>query len=80
MHLFCISCIYFVFYGVSIVHCRYRKIAGDKCIDGNETFYLDVSVQCPVLGPGDMSITVQQLIIPFNKSISFTLHQYSVSQ
>ena len=36
--------------------------------------------QCPVLGPGDMSITVQQLIIPFNKSISFTLHQYSVSQ
>ena len=67
--------------GVVIIctHVRYRKIAGDKCVNGNETFYLPVSVECPVEGPADMSIIATTITAYVGQNITFTLLQRSVS-
>lgn len=61
------------------IHVRYRKVAGDKCINGNQTFYLPVSVECPVEGPADMSITATTITARVGENVTFTLSQHSVS-
>ena len=58
---------------------RYRKVAGDKCIHGNQSFYLPISVTCPVLPPADMTIMTSNYHVRANKEITFTLEQRNVS-
>lgn len=58
---------------------RYRRIAGDKCVDGNDTFYSDVTVECPVLPPADMLISTDRIIVGVNYLLNFNLEQNSVS-
>ncbi|XP_011403900.1 PREDICTED: VPS10 domain-containing receptor SorCS1-like [Amphimedon queenslandica] len=55
----------------------YRRIAGDKCKDGNETFYQSVMVRCPVLPPADMTITTDNYHVRANTEVTFTLEQRS---
>lgn len=38
---------------------RYRKISGDKCVQGEETFYLPQIQDCPVEAPGNIKLYVK---------------------
>ena len=37
---------------------RYRKISGDVCVPGDQTFYLPVVQDCPPKAPGDIDLVV----------------------
>ena len=53
-------------------------MAEDKCVIGEETFFLPVVAQCPVLAPWGMLISFVPPAFGPNEAVMFTLKQYQV--
>ena len=52
----------------------YRKVAGDHCVPGNETYFLPTRRHCPVRAPRGLFISHPLLITP-GQSVTFNLTQ-----
>ena len=58
---------------------RYRKIASDKCHDGDIEKYSRKLADCPLIGPKGLQITSEKSFIAKGTKASFRLTQASVS-
>ncbi len=60
---------------------RYRKIAGDKCVKGGETFYLPLVQTCPLQAPGDINlfVTDDSYTVLVGETVHFQFTQGQVS-
>lgn len=58
---------------------RYRLVAGDKCIPGNETYFLRQFRPCPIKGPRGLYIIPNSPFVEVGGNVQFTLTQLLVS-
>ena len=68
----------FMFLLLSSGLCRYRKVAGDKCVPGAERYFFELERQCPVLPPDRLYITYDPKFLHPNINVSFSLIQNEV--
>ena len=52
----------------------YRKVAGDHCVPGNETYFLQITRPCPIRPPQGLFISHPLVITP-GESVTFNLTQ-----
>ena len=61
-----------------IVHGRYRKIAGDKCTPGTETYFFPITRPCPIKPPRFIVIGYSPGLVKAGDPVTFTLTQFDV--
>ena len=64
---------------LSFFHTRYRLIAGDKCVPGQERAYFPMVKPCLVGIPQGFSLTSNATYITPNQPVHFTFIQQQVS-
>ena len=59
--------------------CSYRKVAGDKCVRGTESYFFELVRDCPALPPQGLYLRVQgqPTYLP-GRTITFQLTQFAV--
>ncbi len=76
-----INIVVIIYYCYYCYYCyfRYRKIAGDKCVQGEDTFFLPIVQDCPLQAPTDIELrtidNVYSVLVEDTVNFKFTQGQ-----